>query len=256
MPNVIIDTHTHLCDTVFEADRDQVLERARASGVGSIILVGEDLQDARRNLALAGRYPMLKPAAGLYPGVVDQGQARALDDFIRENRNDLVAIGEVGLDRWIVKTPEDREVQESIFRGFIHLSRELDLPLNVHSRSAGRKAVELLMAEGAEKVQLHAFDAKAATAMPAVEAGFYFSIPPSIVRSRQKQKLVKALPLDALLLETDSPVLGPDPAKRNEPANIIQVVEAIAAIKNVAAEDVIEAAFVNAIKLYGDSIAG
>ena len=256
MPNFIIDTHTHLCDTVFEADRDQVLERARASGVGSIILVGEDLQDARRNFALAGRYPMLKPAAGLYPGVVDQGQARALDDFIRENRNDLVAIGEVGLDRWIVKTPEDREVQESIFRGFIHLSRVLDLPLNVHSRSAGRKAVELLMAEGAEKVQLHAFDAKAATAMPAVEAGFYFSIPPSIVRSRQKQKLVKALPLDALLLETDSPVLGPDPAKRNEPANIIQVVEAIAAIKNVAAEDVIEAAFVNAIKLYGDSIAG
>ena len=254
MATIIIDTHTHLCDPVFDADRDQVLQRAKAAGVGSIILVGEDLQDARTNLALAKQYPMLKPAAGLYPGIVDQDQAIAISSFIREHRRDLTAIGEVGLDHWIVKTPEEKAMQQSIFREFIRLAMDVDLPLNVHSRSAGRKVVALLLAEGAQRVQLHAFDAKASTAMPAVEAGYFFSIPPSIVRSRQKQKLVKALPLDAMLLETDSPVLGPDPQMRNEPANILQVVDAIAAIKNVTSEDVIETAIKNTIKLYGDRI--
>ena len=181
----LIDTHSHLCDAVFDEDRDQVLQRARAAGVESIILVGEDLQDAHSNLALAKQDPMLKPAAGLYPGILDRDQATAISRFIRENRNDLLAIGEVGLDHWIVKTPEEKATQLSLFRAFIHLSKVVDLPLNVHSRSAGRKVVELLTAEGAQKVQLHAFDAKASTAMPAVEAGYYFSIPPSLVRSRQ-----------------------------------------------------------------------
>ena len=186
--------------------------------------------------------------------MLDEDQAAALEKFIRANCAVLVAIGEVGLDHWIVKSLEEKEVQQSIFKAFVHLSREVDLPLNVHSRSAGRKVVELLLKEGAQRVQLHAFDAKSSTAMPAVEAGYFFSIPPSIVRSRQKQKLVKALPLEAMLLETDSPVLGPDPKERNEPANVIRVVEAIAAIKNVSPEDVKEAAAENTKKLYGDRI--
>ena len=171
MKQILVDTHAHLCAAEFDHDRDLVLQRAETVGVGSIILVGEDLQNARLNLELASQYPMLKPAAGLYPGILDQEQAVALGNFIRESRDDLVAIGEVGLDHWIVKTPEEKTVQLSIFREFIHLSREVDLPLNVHSRSAGRKVVALLMAEGAQRVQLHAFDAKASTAMPAVEAG-------------------------------------------------------------------------------------
>jgi TatD DNase family protein len=256
LDTVITDTHTHLCDAVFDEDREQVLQRARAAGVGSIVLVGEGLQDARTNLELAKQYPVLKPAAGLYPGILDQEQADALVAFIRANQADLVAIGEVGLDYWIAKQPDEKEMQASIFRAFIDLSRETDMPLNIHSRSAGRKVVELLLAEGAQKVQLHAFDAKASAALPAVEAGYFFSIPPSIVRSRQKQKLVKALPLDAMLLETDSPVLGPDPKGRNEPANINLVVEAIAQIKNVSPGVVIEATAENTRKLYGDRIVG
>jgi TatD DNase family protein len=163
----------------------------------------------------------------------------------------LVAIGEVGLDHWAVQEEKDRELQREIFKGFIALAGEMDLPLNVHSRSAGRRAIDLLLQSGAVRVQLHAFDGRASTALPAVEAGYFFSIPPSVVRSRQKQKLVKQLPLTCILVETDSPVLGPQPAVRNEPANLPLTLQAIAEIKALPEQAVFEAVVANTTRLYG-----
>jgi len=250
----IVDTHTHLSDPVFDKDLHAVLQKAQAAGICAILLVGENLEDAVKNLDLARRFPILKPAAGLYPQILDPKAADIMITFIRAHRRRLVAIGEVGLDHWVVKTDAGKAVQETIFKRFIELSGELDLPLNVHSRSAGRKAVDLLLQCNATRVQLHAFDGKASSAMPAVEAGFFFSIPPSVVRSRQKQKLVKNLPLNCLLLETDSPVLGPVPNERNQPANITIAIETIAEIKGVRKEAVIEAAAANTEALYGDAV--
>lgn len=154
------------------------------------------------------------------------------------------------MDYWVIKDPSDKELQRHIFSGFVELSKELDLPLNVHSRSAGRHAVSLLLECNADKVQMHAFDGKASAAMPAVEAGYFFSIPPSVMRSRQKQKLVKSLPLSSMLLETDSPVLGPLQGERNEPANITVAVEAIAEIKGVSEDKVITKVWENTKRLY------
>lgn len=248
---ILTDTHTHIGDASFDRDRAAVLARAAAAGIAAIVAVGEDLADAEKNVALAREYPILKPAAGLYPTHLDMDEAETLRFFIRKHRAMLVAIGEVGLDFWMVKTSAEREIQKSIFTGFIDLARELDLPLNIHSRSAGRHAVDLLIARGAGRVQMHAFDGKITAARPALEAGYYFSIPPSIVRSRQKQKLVRHLPLASLLVETDSPVLGPDPQARNEPANLPLAIKAIAAIKDLAPETVIEAVVANTQTLYG-----
>lgn len=248
---MLTDTHTHICDEAFNADRADVLARAEQSGIRAIIAVGEDLADGEKNLALAREFPILKPAAGLYPTRLDFAAAEEVVAFIRANRTALWAIGEVGLDFWVVKAEEARAVQSDIFARFIDLSIELDLPLNVHSRSAGRHAVDLLTRNGARRVQMHAFDGKITTARPALEAGYFFSVPPSIVRSRQKQKLVRHLPLDCLLVETDSPVLGPDPHGRNEPVNLKVSVRAIAEIKAVPEERVIEAVVANTRALYG-----
>ena len=248
----IVDTHTHICDSAFDADRDAVLEKAVEAGVGAIIALGEDLEDARRNIELAEGYPIINPAAGLYPTILDLNQAEQMHSFIRSERSKLVAIGEVGLDFWVVKEAPQKELQQEIFKGFISLSGELDLPLNIHSRSAGRHAVAMLLENGATRVQIHAFDGKASAAMPAVEAGFFFSIPPSVVRSRQKQKLVKHLPLSCLLVETDSPVLGPEPKKRNEPTNVTVSIQAIAELKNVSESEVIESVAENTHRLYGN----
>jgi TatD DNase family protein len=247
----IVDTHAHLCDPTFDPDLNQVLQRASAAGVSCVIAVGEDLSDARRNLQLADAYSAIRPAAGLYPTRLSLEQAATMVNFIRTHRQRLVAIGEVGLDYWAVKEENERQIQRRIFSMFIDLSLELDLPLNVHSRSAGRHAVDMLLSAGARKVQLHAFDGKASSALPAVEADFFFSVPPSIVRSRQKQKLVELLPLSSLLLETDSPVLGPSPGQRNEPANIRIALEAITLIKKNSLDAVIQAIFDNTRRLYG-----
>ena len=252
MPNhKLVDTHAHICDPMFDADRAEVLRRAAAAGVGAVIAVGENISDARKNLELSAAHPMLRPAAGLYPTILDPAQADDMIAFIRKERSRLFAIGEVGLDFWIIKDNADKDIQRDIFKGFIALSKELELPLNVHSRSAGRHAVALLLECGAARVQMHAFDGKASAAFPAVEAGYFFSIPPSVVRSRQKQKLVKSLPLSCILLETDSPVLGSEPNERNEPANVATSLDAVAELKNVTAEQVMDAVAENTKRLYG-----
>lgn len=248
----LLDAHAHLCDPAFDADLPAVLERGRAAGVGAVVAVGETLADARKNLELAARFPgTVLPAAGLYPVHLDLAQAEAVLALVRERRRDLVAIGEVGLDHWKVQDEAGRELQREIFLRFVALAAELDLPLNVHSRSASRHAVTLLLERGARRVLLHAFDGKVSTALPAVEAGFFFSIPPSIVRSAQKQKLARRLPLTCLLLETDSPVLGPVPGERNEPANLSVALAAVAEIKGLRVEEVAEAVTENSRRLFG-----
>jgi TatD DNase family protein len=247
---MLIDTHAHICDATFDGDRGDVLERAGAAGVTGIIAVSENLADAGRNIDLAAKHPIISPAAGLHPTVLDVEQATRMQDFIRQHRSDLIAIGEVGLDYWVAKGEDERELQRRIFAGFIELSLELDLPLNVHSRSAGRHAISFLIERGARRVQMHAFDGKAGSALPAVEAGYFFSVPPSIIRSPQKQKLVRSLPLTSLLVETDSPVLGPAPGERNEPANVTVAVGEIARIKGIGANEVRETVADNTRRLY------
>ena len=248
----LTDCHAHLCDPSFAADLGEVLARARDAGVESVVAVGETRTDAERNLELAERYAgVVRPAAGLYPTHLDLAEAERVADLIRRERSRLAGIGEVGLDRWKVRDEGDLALQREIFALFIDLSVELDLPLNVHSRSAGHYAIDLLRERGAKRVQLHAFDGRAARAEPAVEAGYFFSVPPSIVRSPQKQKLVRRLPLSCLLIETDSPVLGPTRDQRNEPANARVSLRAIAELKTIAEEDVAAAVRENTARLYG-----
>ncbi|MDP8240423.1 MAG: TatD family hydrolase [Candidatus Hatepunaea meridiana] len=247
---MLTDAHAHINDPVFDDDRSEVLKRAYDAGITSIIAVSETLADCHKNLELSNIHPEICPAAGLYPTILDLEQAEAIEEFIRLNCQKLIAIGEVGLDFWKIQDEAERELQREIFHRFITLSIELNIPLNIHSRSAGRHTINMLLKADAKRVLLHAFDAKASTAMPAVEAGYYFSIPPSIIRSRQKQKLVKQLPLSNILLETDSPVLGPDPSQRNEPANLTISLKTIAELKGISETEVKEAVTDNCKKLF------
>src|SRR5690606_17391494 len=136
------------------------------------------------------------------------------------------------------------------FEAFIGLALETGLGLSVHSRSAGRHAIDALLANGPPKAVMHAYDGKHRDAQRAFEAGILVSIPPSIVRSRQKQDLVRALPLEALLLESDAPVLGPDRDARNEPGNVVLSLDAIAELKGVSREEAAAVTTENARRVF------
>ncbi len=253
----LADTHSHLADPAFAGDLDQVLERALRVGVKAVLVMSEDEEEGERVLELCkGREDFLLPCLGLFPGKGGPDRAEALAARIREKREVLGAIGEVGLDFRIEGDPRGRKIQEEVLALFVALSRETGLPLSVHSRSAGKRTLDLLAAEGAGKVVMHAFDGKARYALEGVERGWFFSIPPSLVRSRQKEKLVRALPLEAILLESDAPVLGPVPGKRNEPALLEVTVQRIAEIKGVSPIRAAEAAWANAARLFGSRPGG
>ncbi len=251
---MLVDVHAHPADPAFAGDLGECLARAAARGVARVVGVGESVADAHRLVDLATRHPSIAPAAGLYPTRLDPEELDALVAFVRGNRDRLVAVGEIGLDRWAVRETADLERQHAFFLAQVRLAMELDLPVNVHSRSAGHHTIEALREAGARRVLMHAFDGRAGAALEGVRLGYFFSIPPSIVRSRQKQKLVRALPLTCLLLESDSPVLGPVPGERNEPANLTVAMAAIAELKRVSPDEVERVTTENALRLFGERI--
>ncbi|MDH4121966.1 MAG: TatD family hydrolase [Deltaproteobacteria bacterium] len=261
MTFLLIDCHAHLTHPQFSSDRGQVLAQARQRGVGAVVVVGEDEADNQAVLAGPGpgeNQPAWLPFLGLHPDRwadtrhTPQGpqalppaenleeQLARVEAQIRENRHRIAGVGEVGLDRWVCQQQAPRQAQAQALIRLAALAKALDLPLNVHSRSAGRVTLELLREHQARRVLMHAFDGKAGHALEGARAGYLFSIPPSVLRSPQKENLVRALPLESLLLETDSPVLGPDPRGRNEPANLPLVVEAVARLKGIPPGEVAE----------------
>ncbi|XP_031565331.1 putative deoxyribonuclease TATDN3 [Actinia tenebrosa] len=254
------DCHAHIYADELSQDIDDVIKAAQKNGVAAVVGVTEFQSDFQKLLDLTSRYPdFVAPCLGIHPvqqltpeRSVTMDDLIGVEDIIRQNQHNLFAIGEIGLDFTprFIKSDKDKDNQKEVFIQQIQLAMELDLPVNVHSRSAGRHVIQILRDQGAKRVNLHAFDGRASVALTGVEAGFFFSIPPSIVRSEQKQKLVKQVPLSNLLLETDSPALSPVKQTRNEPKNIVISCKEIARIKGVSMETVFQETTKNALKLF------
>lgn len=242
----MIDVHCHLTEDVLAGELGTVLSDARAAGVLAIITSGTNYEDCCNVLKIFDN-SYVYASLGLMPYYSESPEP--VYELIRMNRDRVVAIGEVGLDYYL--GPRDTwERQRAVFRGFIELSKELDLPLVIHSRSAGRYALDLLLEMGAERVVMHAFDGSAGEAERGAAKGYYFSIPPSVVRSEQKQKLVRRLKLESLLLESDAPVLGPVRGVVNHPKNVRVSAEYVARVKGVALERVVEMTTQSAVELF------
>ena len=140
-PLPLFDAHAHMYAEVFAADLEDVLSRAEACGVQAVLTVSETQTEAQHILRLAQQYPILKPCAGLYPTILDREAAAEMLAFIRRHHEQLVAIGEVGLDYWKVQDAAEREVQREILAQHITLAQDLDLPLNVHTRQVAQGTV-------------------------------------------------------------------------------------------------------------------
>lgn len=252
----LVDVHCHIHAPEFDPDREQVLREARALGVRFVFGMGEDAADNERLLAAsrAGSAPdsaRILPCFGLHPDRVPTQPVAPVIEQIEAHRAELVAIGEVGLDYRIAEKPDQREQQREVLRRLAQLAMRCDLPLSVHSRSAGHYTIDLLAELQVERVCMHAFDGAAKHAVRAAEQlGYYFSVPPSVVRSPQKQKMVRRLPLERMLLETDAPVLGADREQRNVPRNVVVSAEAIAQLKRLPLARVLEQVAENTRRLF------
>ncbi|MEM4576675.1 MAG: TatD family hydrolase [Candidatus Nezhaarchaeales archaeon] len=240
----LIDVHCHLHDEAFDGDRDNVIKRALDNGVEVMVTSTLSLHELKKAFEIARRHEYVKVSAGFNPLNTSMTEAEELAREVKRVRNSILAIGEVGLDFFFMKG-EDRDAQVKVFRFWISVASELKLPIVVHSRSAGRYAIELLIEEDYDRVLMHAFDGSSGWALKGVSKGFLFSIPPSIVRSRQKIKLVRSIPLDFLAVESDAPVLGPTPTERNEPLNIVVGATKIAEVKKIDLAEACEALYSN-----------
>jgi TatD DNase family protein len=239
-----IDVHCHLHDEVFDGDRDEVVKKALNCGVEIIITSTLNMRELEKALSIANKYDCIRVSAGFDPLNLSTLDVEEVAREVKRLRDKIVAIGEVGLDFFYVKG-EEREKQIEIFRFWINVASELKLPLIVHSRSAGKYAVEILVEEGYDKVLMHAFDGSGEWALKGASRGFMFSIPPSVIRSQQKVKLVKRIPIERLMVESDAPVLGPEPGKRNEPSNVVVSAVKIAEIKKIDLNRVCEELYLN-----------
>ncbi len=277
---MLIDTHAHLDFSEFDADRQEVIARAQEAGVEIIVNAGAGLEASQAGVALAETYSQVYAAVGVHPH-----EAKTLtEDVLAKLRvlaqhPKVVAIGEIGLDYYRDRSP--RPVQRQAFQQQLALARETGKPIIVHDREAHQDVMNMLR-QWASEVRatnnpttqqpnnlstqppnhpttqlgvMHCFSGDLAMAREVIEMGFYISIPGPVTftNARRLPELVRTLPLERLVIETDCPYLTPHPhrGKRNEPAYVRLVAEAIAQIRGIPLEQVARITTANARALFG-----
>ena len=253
----LIDTHAHLDHSQFAEDLDQVLQRAEAAGVSQILTVGCDLVSSRASIALARRYPQLYAAVGIHPHDAPQADAAGLAELRRllADNPKVVAVGEIGLDYYRDRSP--RPLQLQAFRDQLALAREVGLPVIVHDRDAHADVLQILQDSAAREVGgvLHCFSGDLEMAKAVLDLGFYLSFPGTITYpgNAAGREVVKGVPIESILIETDCPYLAPQNyrGRRNEPAYVRHTAAMIAEIKGLTQEDVARITTLNAWQLFG-----
>jgi len=252
---LLIDSHAHIYYQDFTNDFDEMLARAADAGIGAILVVGTDIESSREAVALAEKYPPLYAAVGIHPhdaGQVTEECYLIIRDLALSSPK-VVAIGEIGLDFYRDRSPRDR--QESVFRRFLQLARDIDRPVIIHDRDAHDRVLTILREEEHCHGVLHCFSGDAAMATEAIAMGMYISIPGTITYPSNEalRNVVRTISLDRMLVETDCPYLTPVPhrGKRNEPAYVRLAAEQVAALKGLSLEDVGRITTKNCRDLFG-----
>lgn len=252
MSTTIVDTHAHLTDPRLAEEAEAVTVRARQAGVLWLVTVASDLEDSERTVALAQRLEGVYATVGIHPHAASTATSEAyarLRELARAPR--VVAIGETGLDFHYDNSP--RPEQRDAFRRQLELAAELDLPVVVHAREADDEVAEMLRAVGWGRGVLHCFSGGPALLDTALELGWYVSFAGMITFPKwDASDLLRRVPLDRLLVETDSPYLAPVPhrGRRNEPAYAPLVAARAAELRGEAAEQVAHACTKNARAFY------
>jgi len=252
---MLFDSHAHLDSIKFDGDRDIVIKRAHESGVSLIMNPGADYESSVNAVELSEKYDFIYAAVGVHPH-----DAKSLDDMMlglikaMARKKKVKAIGEIGLDYHYDFSP--RDVQKYWFRKQLQLAKELKMPVIIHDREANQDVMDILKEENAFEtgVLLHCYSGSAELARQYIKLGAYLSIagPVTFKNARKLVEVVETVPLDRLMIETDSPYLTPHPyrGKRNESTYVKYVCEKIAEIKGVGYEEVANQTMKNAKKYF------
>ncbi len=249
---MFIDTHAHLDDGQYDADREQVIKNAKENGVDFIINPSFDLQSAKKAIELAANSESIFAAVGCHPKILeDSGYVFNKKDFLAIiGSPKVVAIGECGLEGADEKYSE---YQEKIFKEQVILAKESGLPLIVHCRNAHKQVIGILSKEENLNGVIHCFSGSWADAQKYLDIGFYLSFTGIITYAIDYDKVIQNAPLDRIMIETDCPYLAPVPfrGQRNEPAYVKYVAQRIAEIRGETLEKIAEATTQNAFNLFG-----
>lgn len=251
---MLVDSHAHVDDERFDADRDAVLERATVAGIKLIINIGADMASSARSIALAEKYSQIYAAVGMHPHDAKDMQEQDYNQLLRwASHPKVVAIGEIGLDYHYDLSP--RPVQKEVFLRQLDIVRQTGKPFIIHEREAHADTFEIVrtVAQGLEGV-FHCFSGSVETAREYLKLGFYISVagPVTFPKSAKTKEVARYVPLDRLLVETDSPYLTPQAfrGRRNEPAHVRLVAEEIAALRNLSLTELALATTQNARRLF------
>ncbi len=260
---ILVDVHAHLDHKLFNGKLDKVISNAKKNDVKAIITNGVNPETNRIALKLAERYDIVKAALGIYPidalnietrkGHYPLKKENKIDvdkeiEFIKKNKDKILAIGEVGLDYYWDK--KHKKEQKDVFEKFIQLAEKLKKPIIVHSRKAEADAIDLLNSSKLKKVIMHCFSGNFKLVKQIQNNNWSFSIPTNIVRSKHFQKIVSETYISQLLTETDAPYLSPFKDKVNEPSYIIGTINKIAELKEMDKEEVANNIFMNYQKVF------
>lgn len=251
-----IDTHCHLDEESFTQDCAETIQRAVDAGVKTMLAVGITLESCRRVIELSQRFPNVFAIIGLHPNYVSAARPGDWEQIVQLMREPkVVGLGETGLDKYWDFAPV--ELQIDYFHRHIELSRQLDLPFVVHCREAAAEALDVLKqhaAAGPLRGVMHSFCHSAETAAACLQMGMHLSFAGMLTFKKNDglRELSATLPLDRLLVETDSPYLAPTPfrGKRNEPAHVRLTAACLAEVRGISKEDVASATTRNAKQLF------
>lgn len=229
----MIDAHCHLEQDTYRKDLDQVIELCKKEGLKALVTVCANPKDFDRSLEIVDKYKnYVFLCASIHPEFIKEVTPKQVDEYfdrLKENKKKLVAIGETGLDFWWVKEGIWRDKQKELFIQHIELSKELRKPLVIHCRDAFEDIFRILKNEDAKQVMLHLFSGHKFIDR-VIENDWWISVGPILLRSKNHKKIVKKIPLEKIMLETDSPWFGNN-QERNTPISVIEVANRIAEIK-------------------------
>ena len=259
----LFDSHCHLDDERFEEDREEIIEKIKESGVTKLVSAGYSIEGSRKGVELSKKYEFIYTTCGLSPNDIPQTEEELWKDIdkikklVKENLEykKIVAIGEIGLDYYWEKDNERRELQKKAFVKQIELANDFNLPIVIHTRDAVMDTIEILKKNKVNKKGVfHCCPLNRELVKEALKLDFYISFagPVTFKNSKNANEIIKMVPNDKILIETDSPYLSPEPlrGKRNDSRNVKYIAQKIAEVKGLSIDEVAEFTNQNAKRVF------